>query len=699
MTDIAHWRRESAPGALVITYDPPAPRRSGLSFAAVEDLARALDEAQACHQAVPVRGLVIASAVPGGFIPGFDLDDLDTISSPEVGRYRAAALQRAVAKIADFPVPVAAAIGGLCIGPGLEIALACGLRVAADTRAVRLGLPEIRLGLVPCCGSVEELARLMGLKESLDFVLSGDLVDARSAYEKHLVDLVVPAARLFEETLGTLEGAAAGGARERTLPERIRESKLLRGRFIEKLLAEAEEVDDGVNPAYGAVRELFRGLKEAEEDGLEPRDHFEARLFGELVCDGFASNARYRCAIDDASRASVARRTGEDAAGSPGVVSILGAGAGSGELAWKLASTGAAVRLHDPSGPRLLAALAAADRMREGAVDDRVIGRDAAREVFERIAVGVDARGLKRAELLVDRDPGARSAAGRYRGDLIAAAGGDCVIACEARALSIASIPEAAGRPGMWAGFLLHAPGGIDALAEIACGPGTSARALARLVRAADDLGLHAVITGDGPGFLVTRILAAAALEAARAVDEGVAALELDRVAVEFGMAEGFLGLFDRLGLDVLCDLAEARAANGESAFEAPAALRELVAAGHLGRAAGRGFHEYEAGRLKRPWIARAVDEEGGEAAGIEDRLIFALLFEACRALEDGTAGSGEELEAAVTYGAGFPGHRGGVLRWASSIGASDLARRADALRERHGGRYALPVVLKRILS
>ncbi|MDZ7344026.1 MAG: enoyl-CoA hydratase-related protein, partial [candidate division KSB1 bacterium] len=183
------WRLEIEENIGVLILDTPGEKVNILSTPVMHELDRCLDE---LNGRVDLKTLVLLSGKEGHFIAGAKIEEIENITDPKDGAEKAAMGQAVFSKIAALPFPVIAVIDGACVGGGLELVLACHFRLARDSEKTRLGLPEVRLGIIPGFGGTQRLPRLIGIQRALDFILTGKTVDAKRAYRAGLVDRVIP---------------------------------------------------------------------------------------------------------------------------------------------------------------------------------------------------------------------------------------------------------------------------------------------------------------------------------------------------------------------------------------------------------------------------------------------------------------------------------------------------------------------------
>src|SRR5262245_7799391 len=196
----------SEDGIARITFDTPGEKINKLTTLSMERLDTLLTEVRANGK---VRGLVFRSAKPGMFIAGADIAEIENVVDPVEGEGKARRGQQVFQRIADLAVPTVAAIGGACVGGGFELALACDFRIASDAPRTDIGLPEVRLGILPGFGGTQRLPALIGIQAALDLILAGKTLDAKRALRAGLVDRVVPAVMLDEQAAKMLRQAAA----------------------------------------------------------------------------------------------------------------------------------------------------------------------------------------------------------------------------------------------------------------------------------------------------------------------------------------------------------------------------------------------------------------------------------------------------------------------------------------------------------
>ncbi len=624
-----------------------------------------------------VTGVLLASGKPGVFIAGADVNQIAAVDSEKEAQETSTAGQRVFNHLAALPFPTAAAISGACLGGGLEMALACDLRLAADAEAVRIGLPEVRLGIIPAWGGTQRLPALVPLPAALDLILSGRTLSARQARRLGLVDEVVPPERLRAAARRRVAAAAAGAVAIRA-PRAARDRLLLippiRSFILGRAAASVRKRTGGHYPApLAAIEAIRRGLEAGTEAGLR----CEAEKVGSLLAGDVSRNLL-----------RIFRASRRDPKGAPGErgrevqrAGILGAGVMGGAIGAVAAGKGVAVRLRDV-GPRPLEkGLAHAHAILGG----RRRSPSWTESRFIRIAPTLDLNGFARSDLILEAVIEDLDLKRRVLAEAEKVVPAECVLATNTSSLSIDGIASALQAPDRFIGLHFFNPAERMPLVEVVRGSQTDSATVATALAFARKLGKTPVLVSDAPGFVVNRLLMPYLSEALQVVAGGAEVEAIDRSMVRFGMPIGPLALLDQIGLDVAAKVAGVLAAAFGDRLPSPAGLQALAGAGLLGAKGGAGFYLHR-GR-KRQVNARAVEilrssrGPGDAGAGgkvpegerLSGRLLHPVINEAARLLEEGVAASAEIVDLAMVLGTGFPPFRGGPLRWADATGVPSI--------------------------
>ncbi len=684
-------------GVAVLTFDLPGEKVNKLTTPVMDELDRVLDELAARRD---VKALVIRSGKPDGFIAGADIAEIRDITDGKRGEELSRKGQAVLAKLEALPYPTVAAIHGACLGGGLELALACGWRVISNDPRTALGLPEVKIGIIPGFGGTQRLPRLVGLANSLEMILTGKSVYARKAKRFGLADEVT-----YKESLPAVALAAArraigrprrSGIRgRRPFPVRLLESTALTRPLIyrtakKNVLRETR----GNYPAPLAALESVRyGLAHGRDRGFRN----EARLLGGLAASETSKNLIHVFYLGETLK--------KEAPSSPAAISrsaVIGAGVMGGGIAQLLAERGIAVRMKDISPAAVAAGLSAAAAIFRKRSKKGILDRLQARDGMDRISGTIDASGLPVAEIAIEAVVENMEIKKAVLREFESAARDSAVFASNTSSLSITDLATAAKQPARIAGMHFFNPVEKMPLVEVIRGVETSPATVAAVAALARRLGKLPVVVNDGPGFLVNRILMPYLGEALRMLEEGGEIEKIDRALLQFGMPMGAFILLDEIGIDIAYKVAGIlRQGLGERITPSPL-LEQLSKEGYLGRKNGKGFYRYEDGKRTGadPGIAAKAARPAGAAGSLTDeeiveRAVFLMIKEAALCIEDGIIGRPDLLDAALIFGIGFPPFRGGLLRYADSLGPKAIVEKLEAYAAKYGERFAAPRSLR----
>jgi 3-hydroxyacyl-CoA dehydrogenase len=672
-------RVERIDAVAVVTIDNPPV--NALSQAVRRELLRAFE---ALADDTGVSGIVLIGA-GRDFVAGADIREMDRApiepSLPEVILAMEACRQ-----------PIVAAISGNALGGGFELALACDRRIAAPTSTV--GLPEVKLGIIPGAGATQRLPRLVGTARAIGLIAAGRRVGASEALSLGLVDRVVEG-----ELLAEAQAEAA-----RATKRRLSEAAVPAGdeAEVETAAANARRAARGV-PAVGKAVEMVRlaattpiddGLKTERAVFMALRDSAEAKALRHLF---FAErNAQKVPGIEGAKPRRIER------------VAVIGGGTMGSGIAVALADAGLAVALIERD-----AAAMEAGRQRIGGIYDRVVAggrlsRAAADERIGRIGLGTEWAAVGDADLVIEavfEDMEVKRTVFRQL-DALARPG--TVLATNTSYLSVDTIAQVTRRPQDVVGLHFFSPANVMRLLEIVRGKATAPEVLATGFALARRLGKVAVVAGICEGFIGNRIFSAYRHQVECLLEEGAYPEDVDRALEAYGFAMGPFAVFDLAGLDIAWTTRKRRAATRDPRARYLAVADRLCEMGRFGRKTGRGWYLYPEG-AKRPVPdpeVRALLEAEAARKGIERRAIgddeiqrralAAIVNEAAKVLAEGIALRASDIDLVYANGYGFPALRGGPLFAADARGlAAVLADVEETHRHTGVGSEPAPLLVE----
>jgi 3-hydroxyacyl-CoA dehydrogenase/enoyl-CoA hydratase/carnithine racemase len=681
-----------ADGTAELTFVVPDHRHNVLTRQVFADLAAALDE---LARGPRPRALILRSGREGSFFAGADLDRLDTLATlpaAEIARLCDSGKELFARLSADCPT--VAVIDGACLGGGLELALACDLRVASSAAHTSLGLPEVKLGLLPGWGGTVRLPRLIGPGPAVELAASGEPVDGPAALRLGLVDACVAPEAALDSARRLLEIAAAGDlvARRRRamaapVPLDPAEQDFLAATAAAVMLGRT----GGRYPAPPAILETILAGSAASADEAV---RLESAAFARLAATPVAASLLRVFRIGERNR----RDPGVGDSGkaeprtiaAPGVVGagIMGAGIAAANL-----RAGFATALVDVNAEALAASVPG---ILEEAAWSRLTKRSdpaAALALAGRLQTAPGRAALAGCDLVVESVLERTDLKQRVLADIERAVAPDAIIATNTSTNPIAKLAEALAEPTRFCGMHFFNPVRRMVLVEVIRGPATSDATVAAVVAHAKRLGKCPVVVRDSPGFLVNRVLMPYLHEAVEMIREGVEPARIDRVARGFGMPMGPIELYDMIGLDTAFYAGLVLSAAYGDRIEASPLIPAFVKAGRLGRKTGAGFYRFQGTGPKARTIGS--DEEAARIVAryalparetpdrtLADRLFLPMLLEALRVLDEGIVRDGRDVDLAVIHALGFPPFRGGLFAWADSLGAAEVLRRLEPLAD-----------------
>jgi 3-hydroxyacyl-CoA dehydrogenase/enoyl-CoA hydratase/3-hydroxybutyryl-CoA epimerase len=602
--------------------------------------------------------------------------------------------------------PIVAAMSGSLLGCDLEIALASHHRIVVDDLHATLGFPEVGLGLMPSAGGIARTVRMFGVVDALTgLLLKGQQLSPRQALKMKLVDKVVPtrddlipAAKQWIASVVDENVTQPWDASNYQIPGGTPATPAL-AENLPAIPAILRKAIKGAN--YPAPHHIMAAAVEGAQVDFESATRIEERYFVDLVFGQVSKNMIQAFCVDlRAVRDDSKKYARTDPFFSSKVV-VLGAGMTGSGLAYEFAKAGFEVVLKD-------VALDLAERGKTHAGE--LVARSVEHEEFEQ------SDGQRLLDRIVPTDAGAPAIGAEL---VIEAVSQDPRIKVGVlaniepylaeRALfgsttwnsPISDLTEGLSRPADFIGLHFFSPVDKLPLLEIVKGSRTSETTLQRAHELALRLDKTPLVVTDSPGFFVTRLVVTAIHEAIAMLAEGVPAPSIEQAAMQSGFPTPFLEMADELNLESLREIRGARTRTSESPGNVlalhPAELvidRMIVDYGRSGRVAGAGFYEYEVETRTRLWRGLR-DAFGGDSrnvplADLKDRILFVMVLEAAKCLDEGVIGSVAAANIGSILGAGFPGWTGGVLQYVNGYegGTGGFISRAHALYNEYGERF-----------
>lgn len=732
--DLKLIRRNS--GVALIMFDS-ASKFNALGTSTINELNQTLDEIEADPS---IKAVIAISGKAESFIIGADLHEIRRASSREEILKLVSTGQKVLNRMAGFAKPFVIAINGICLGGGLEIALAAHHRVASLDEKTQFGLPETRLGLIPGLGGTQRLPRKIGLKAALDLILSASTISAKKAKELNIIEELVDAGELIEAA----ERAAlklVDSPEWRQVLEQSRElmqeesASIKAGAFClrdmsqekaEKLLSISERaVKLRTKGNYPAQIEAINAIKIGLTKGFAQGLSAECESFTTLAGSEVAANLITLFFNSDFAKAASLSLVEKHPECKIKTLGIIGAGNMGTALAAMAASCGMNVLLK--SSPEKIQSAEKFASIKEhmhelvqralhlrAGKEEPDAGAASAEDILARITYTESFSNLKEANMIVECVLEDHEAKNKILQEISEIVPESCVIASNTSALSIAELSKAVKKPQNFLGVHFFHPIDRMPLVELISHAGTEKAAVARASDLVLRLDKTPLLVKDKPGFLINRLLCVYLFELARMAEEQVPINWIEESMIEFGMPMGPLELMDEIGIDVAFSVAKNLEEGLGERLKSPEIFKRVCAIGLQGKRRNCGFYLWEGSERKLGINPEMLEKTGAvtsaqkcpeeEKAAIKERMILAMLDEAARCLEEKIVSRPREIDFALIMGTGFPAFRGGLLRYADQIGLANAVKKLESiyeLSEKKGTAYKREVsqVLKKYAS
>lgn len=677
----------------IITIDVKGEKVNTLKAEFVNQFQDILKQAQ---QHSGVKGLIITSGKPDCFIAGADISMIAHCKTKEEASALAKAGQELFTQLENYPLPVVAAIDGVCLGGGLEMALACHGRICSDNSKTRLGLPEVQLGLLPGSGGTQRLPRLIGVTAALDMILTGRQIAAKKAYKLGLVDDVVSKDILLDVAakwiLSGKKKKKKHSITERFFANTTLGRNILFGQAKKRTLAKTK----GHYPAAERILHVVeRGLEKDIQTGFEE----EANAFGELAMTPVSNALRH---LFFAST-SLKNETGSsEKPDNLHQIGILGGGLMGGGIAFVTATKGhLPVRIKDISDKGIAQALnyswkALSKRVRQ----KRLPSRECKRQMGL-LSGSLDYSGFHQANIVIEAVFEDLALKQKMVADIEDIGKGNIIFASNTSSLPIFKIAEKAQYPEKVIGLHYFSPVEKMPLVEVIPHAKTSDKTIATTVAFAKKQGKVAIVVGDKPGFYVNRILAPYISEALTCLVEGEPIEHIDKALVQFGFPVGPIQLLDEVGIDIGTKITPILVNEFGQRFASPPAVDAVIADDRKGRKNGRGFYLYNEQILpfslgkhkKRPdpaiySLLQVKPKSQLTSSEIAERCLLIMLNEAVRCLDESIIKQPRDGDIGAVFGIGFPPFFGGPFRYMDSMGISKITEKLNQLADKYGEKF-----------
>ncbi|HYG91366.1 MAG TPA: 3-hydroxyacyl-CoA dehydrogenase NAD-binding domain-containing protein [Azospirillum sp.] len=681
MSNVVQYARMGRTGVITVDYPPV----NALGIDVRTGLVQALEAGLADGEA----DVLVLTAAGRSFMAGADIREFGKPSQPPI-------LPDVIARFDASPKPVVAAIHGTALGGGLEVALGCHFRVAL--RSAKLGLPEVKLGLLPGAGGTQRLPRLVGAAKALDMITSGDPVPAGAALEMGIIDAIDDG-----------DSALEAGLR---FAQRVRDEQL-----PARPVRERTEKIAGTEPAVFAdyraglakrARQLFsphRCVDAVEAAVTLPFDEGlkrERELF--LAC--MESPQRAGLIHSFFAEREVAKVPGLPA-GTPvrpvNHVAVIGAGTMGGGIAMCFANVGIPVLLLEVKQEALDKGVAAIRRNYESTARKGKLTQDEVEKRMGLIRPTLSYDDLKDVDLVIEAVFENMAIKKQIFATLDEVCKPGAILATNTSTLDIDEIASATRRPQDVVGMHFFSPANVMKLLENVRGAKTADDVVATVMDISKRIGKVGVLVGVCYGFVGNRMLHQRGREATALVDDGASPQQVDKVLTDFGFPMGQFAMGDLAGIDVGWRIREERRKAGDPDAPEPNWVDKLAEQGRFGQKTGAGIYRYEPGNrtpLPDPEVealiaayraGKGITPREITDQEILERCLYVMVNEGAKILEEGIAARPLDIDVVWIYGYGFPAYRGGPMFWADQVGLRTIHEAVKRYHDTLGGKQWEP--------
>ena len=669
--------------AVVTVDNPPV---NALSAAVRQGVTGGVERALAD----PVIGAIVLACAGRTFFAGADITEL---GKPPVYP----SLRELEEIVENAAKPVIAAIHGTALGGGLELALVAHYRIAVPS--AKCGLPEVNLGLLPGAGGTQRLPRVVGIPKALEMVTSGAPVSAKAALDMGLVDQLASEGNLRAEAIAFANRALDEGrplVKVRDKTDKLDEARGKPEIFADFRKANARKFRGFLAPEYN-IRCVEATLSDRSfDEGMA----YERSLFNELIADSQSAAQRHvffaerqAAKLDDLPADAPILPVKE--------VAVIGAGTMGGGIAMNFANVGIPVTLVEMSQEALDRGLGIIRKNYEVTASKGKLRPEDVETRMGLIRGTLDIVDVGSCDLVIEAVFEQVDVKQEVFRKLDAAAKPGAMLATNTSYLDIDDIAAVTSRPDHVLGLHFFSPANVMKLLEVVRTRDTAPSVIATVMKLAKTIGKIGVLVGNGFGFVGNRILAARNAQADRLVLEGATPWAVDKVLYDFGFAMGHFQMRDLVGLDVGWNRATTSSAN----------VREILnEMGRHGQKSKGGYYDYDDNRKDTPSpVAMKVIEDfaGKEGiarrevsdAEIHDRILFAMVNEGARILDEGIAARASDIDIVWITGYGWPKYRGGPMFWAELRGLPAVLDKLTALQAAHGEAFAPSPLIERLVA
>jgi 3-hydroxyacyl-CoA dehydrogenase/enoyl-CoA hydratase/3-hydroxybutyryl-CoA epimerase/enoyl-CoA isomerase len=676
-------------GVAVLVFDNRNESVNKFNRITLEELRAAVDALKGLDG---VNGLIVRSA-KSTFIVGADITEFgDAFAGPTEELLQWLSDANAIFNdIEDLPYPSVCAVNGTALGGGFEMALSTDYRVMSSTAVV--GLPEIKLGIIPGFGGTVRLPRLIGADNAIEAIAAGKTLKPAEALKNHAVDAVVAPEKLDDAARSVLDNAMAGAFDWQG--RRAQKTGPLNLGMIEAMMCFTTAkgfIAGKAGKNYPAPVEAVKAMERSASLGRDGALKNEAKAFAKLAKTTVAASLTGLFLNDQLIKKK--GKTYGKIARPVNHAAVLGAGIMGGGIAYQSASKGIPIVMKDINEEAIETGLGEAKKLLIKLVTRGKIDADKMGEILMRIRETLSYGEFGNIDFVVEAVVENPKIKQIVLAEVEKASAEGAIITSNTSSISISLLAEALERPENFCGMHFFNPVHKMPLVEIIRGEKSGEEAIATTVAYASALGKTPIVVKDCPGFLVNRVLFPYFAGFQILVNNGGDFVAIDKTMEKFGWPMGPAYLLDVVGMDTAHHVGDVLAEGYPDRMQTTVrtSLDVMYDAKRFGQKTSKGFYSYAPDRKGRP--KKSIDPEVAglisevQAEGLKefsedeiiDRLMIPMIIETARCLEEGIVETPNEADMGLIMGIGFPPFRGGALKYADMLGLDVVCEKADAL-------------------
>jgi 3-hydroxyacyl-CoA dehydrogenase/enoyl-CoA hydratase/3-hydroxybutyryl-CoA epimerase len=658
-----------------------------------------------------IKGAVITSGRDNAFLAGADLNmvlgDLANKdnATPEEIFESSFSLNKLFRKLETCGKPIAVAINGLTLGGGLELSLACHYRIAADNDKIKLGLPEVQIGLIPGAGGTQRLPRLMGIQLALPYLLQGKNMTSKQALSNNVVHEIAPADEIVEKAKKWI---LDGGKAEQ--PWDQKRFKIPGGQgvydpnIVQTFMGAPAMTQKETKNNYPATVAILSAVFEGHQLPMDQAIDVESRYFTQQLMGDIAPNMIRTLFVNKNKADKLIRRPKDQPEAKTKKLGMLGAGLMGAGIAYVSARAGIEVVPLDREMEYAEKGKDYSKGLVEKDLSRKKITQEKADQLLSLIKPTTDYADLEGCDLIIEavlENPKVKADVTKKAEAVIP---DGCIYGSNTSTLPITMLAKSYSHEDKFIGIHFFSPVDKMPLVEIILGKNTGDEALAKALDYVRQIRKTPIVVNDSRGFYTSRCFMTYPLEASNMLAEGISPALIENSGVYAGMAVGPFAVNDEVGIDLSHHIGEATKAALGDKYQKEAShevIETLFNLGRKGKKNRKGFYEYPEDGKKFLWPGLAdhypVSAEQPSQEEVTKRLLYRQALEVVRCMDENVVTAAEDADIGAIFGWGFAPWTGGPISMIDTIGISKFVNECDELCDKYGPAFNVPDSLRKM--